>query len=420
ALPISGGGDDQPSGIYWYAMLRIALILLVTTGCVEFNASGYHAAKSRGDMSHGPVPRADFRADLVAACGAGGRTARGVQEIARAPYLQRVADRSAEILWTTASAGEQQVELSRPGSPSFAVIAGKPDPAATDQGLRRARLLSLEPQTIYCYSIRDSAGVLIAKTGFRTAPPPSIAKDEVINIAVMGDLGYRTPDQAAVLKQIVGVPLDLVLLTGDIAYPNGTLEELDYHFFPIYAQLMGHIPFVISSGNHDRHTADGDPLRKALGFDRLYYSVDWGPLHLVVIDSDDLGAEQLRWLDADLAANRLPWVIAIFHRPPYSAGYHGGDSKMRERVSPILRKHRVPLAVAGHEHNYERTKSIGGVVYLISGGGGRGTRSVGRSWFTEHSARVAHFTHITISGDTATLRAVDATGQMFDSAIITR
>ena len=40
-----------------------------------------------------------------------------------------------------------------------------------------------------------------------------------------------------------------------------------------------------------------------------WYSYDWGDVHLVALDTDAAAATQAAWLEADLAANQLPWTI---------------------------------------------------------------------------------------------------------------
>ena len=67
--------------------------------------------------------------------------------------------------------------------------------------------------------------------------------------------------------------------------------------------------------------------------DRYWWSVDFGPLHLVQLSSEhDFGSrsDQFRWLEKDLSEankeeNRLkrPWIIVTEHRPMYSSGAHG-------------------------------------------------------------------------------------------------
>jgi 3',5'-cyclic AMP phosphodiesterase CpdA len=74
---------------------------------------------------------------------------------------------------------------------------------------------------------------------------------------------------------------------------------------------------------------------------------------------------QVEWLKADLAANKLPWVVVYFHKPPYSKGSHDSDveldmKSMREHVNPIFEQYKVDLVIAGHSHVYERSYPMRG------------------------------------------------------------
>jgi hypothetical protein len=104
------------------------------------------------------------------------------------------------------------------------------------------------------------------------------------------------------------------------------------------------------------------------------------------------------------------------HKPAYSSGHHGSDHKVRAILVPVLERHGAQLLLAGHDHDYERTKAINGLVHIVTGGGGRGTRSMGRSDYTAFGNRVAHFVYVTADAEQLTLQAIDATGQLFDSA----
>ncbi|MCG8418331.1 MAG: metallophosphoesterase [Proteobacteria bacterium] len=403
---------------------RIALAALVAgLGC-DTSAAGFHRAERIGDLTAGIVPRADYRAPYVQACGPGGVTGRGISVFDRWPYVAAFTATSVEIQWTTATRDVHTLEVTDPDGRSIArVPIGADrgyDPVAA--GWRGARISGLAPYGMYCYAVRDRSGLLLQRTGFRTAPTQeqTVQNNLTLRLVAMGDLGWRTPDQAAVYRQIRSVPLDFLLLTGDIAYPNGSHEQLDRNFFAVYREMLAHVSALVASGNHDQRTRGGAPLRRSFALQRNYFSRDVGPVHFVILDSVSVGLDQAEWLDADLTANRLPWVIVALHHPPYSSGHHGHDERIKRWFEPIWRRHRVPLVLTGHEHSYERTRPIGGITYVITGGGGRGTRPVGRSDFTAHAAQVAHFVHITVAGNALTLFAVDATGRTFDSAVIYR
>jgi acid phosphatase type 7 len=141
-------------------------------------------------------------------------------------------------------------------------------------------------------------------------------------------------------------------------------------------------------------------------------------VHFVGLDTEQIGADQAAWLEADLTANRLPWTIVFAHRPPFSSGEHGGSGDFQREFVPILRKHHVDLVLSGHEHDYERFKPIDGVVYVVSGGGGRGTRPVGSGPSTAFSEAVLHFVYGEVDGNRLTLHAIDGVGREFDQAVV--
>jgi hypothetical protein len=106
------------------------------------------------------------------------------------------------------------------------------------------------------------------------------------------------------------------------------------------------------------------------------------------------------------------------HKPPFSSGRHGPNKKLRRLFVPIFEQHGVQLVLAGHDHHYERTRPIGGVTYVITGGGGKSTRSVDPGELTAHAQEVYHFVHGEVRGVALHLRAIDATGRVFDAVRI--
>ncbi len=416
----------------------LALSSLVLPDRCLINEVGHVRAERTGDLRLGPAPRGEQAARFAAACpagdGDGAPTDDGPTDggpIRRAPYLQKVGAGAAEVLWTGDRLSRPVLALRRPDAAEpteIDVPAAVNSSAPLPRGVQYvARLDRLRPATIYCYEVRDGERRLAGPFGFATAPPPGDGRP--IRLVVFGDMGWRSPDQDAVLEQIGRVEFDLALLAGDIAYPGGTLDQLERNLFAVYAPLMRSAPFFPASGNHDYLTADAAPFRQAFSLPEnggdagreRWYSFDWGDVHVVVLDSEVLGSAQTRWLEADLARTRAPWVIAMVHRAPFGSGERGPDLPTRRAFVPTLTRHRVPLVLAGHEHHYERLHMPDGATYLISGGGGRGTRRLAAG--AEHSAfaaQVAHFVYIAIEGDRLQLWAIDASGQTFDTATLAR
>ena len=401
-----------------------ALGAVLATAC-GINRQGFVDAPS-GDLAHVGVDRGRFDAPQQRACGSGGPS--GGSAFVRWPYLQKVQPDGFELLWTTEARHHFTVIVTEPDGRTITTATAVRDRNASppESALQYvAALDDLPADTLLCYQVVAEGRVWTRPTGVRTAPRDP---DASVRFVAMGDLGKRSPDQLAVARQLRDVQFDFMLLTGDIAYDKGKRVELEQYFFDVYPDILATVPAFPASGNHDYRTEDAAPFREAFslfdngaphGLDR-WYSFDWGPVHVVVLDTEIADETQVRWLDRDLSDHDRPWTIAVQHRPAYSSGHHGSDDRARELFAPVFERHGVPLVLTGHDHHYERSRPIRGVVHVVTGGGGRGTRRTGRSDFTAVSARVAHFVWLEADASTLRMVAVDATGHEFDSLLLTR
>ena len=394
--------------------------------------AGCSGASDQGNLSSGgefdgtPIGKQQFDLELRQACGAGQVTPQGEDALGRKPYLQKTTSTSTELLWTTTESDPSQVRVSLPDGTLVDELVPEVDPSASQRSFTQyvARIEGLEPNQIYCYQVLGADETWQELTGFRTAP--DAAADDTIRIVALGDLGQQTPDQFAVRDAMARVPFDFALVAGDLAYETGTLSDHENNFFDVYEGLLRSVPFFVISGNHD-YASDGAVFREvfALPEDGVpeanrerWYSFDWGSVHVVALDTEQMNSAQAAWLDADLTSNQQPWTIVLMHKPPFSSGYHGSTIVAQDLFVPVFERHQVDLVLAGHDHNYERTSAIGDVVYVVTGSGGRGTRAVGVSDFTVYSEAVAHFSYITVTPDEMRLTAVDAVGGEFDQVSI--
>jgi hypothetical protein len=281
---------------------------------------------------------------------------------------------------------------------------------------------NLSPNTVYCYRIVDQTGPLSERIGFRTAPT---ADDPApIRFLAFGDSGGGGADQRSLAEQMYTYPYSLIIHTGDLAYDAGTIGQLEDTVFKMYAPLFRHVPFFPASGNHEYGTMSGAPFRAVFALPgdngEKWYSYDWGRIHFAALDTEADYATQAKWLDGDLTATALPWKIVYLHKPPYSSGEHSSDISLRNALEPVLEKHHVQLVLAGHDHDYERITPQHGIQYIVTGGGGVGTRPVGSSSFTAFSDEVIHFVYADVRVDEMVLHAIDATGAEFDSIVVPR
>lgn len=356
-------------------------------------------------------------------CGEPVLTERGKAEIARAPYLQRPTA-ATSILYRRSVESEEldEVEITEPDGSFVQIVPTRVDPGAPDGLQRRADIEGLSPDTAYCYSLIG----LTSRVGFRTPPAPE--SDTPVRFAVFGDSGDGSSDQQAVRDALLRRNVDLVLHTGDIAYERGTFGQFERNYFQIYRTLIASVPLIPVSGNHEYNSPDAVPYREVFALPEnggpdateRWFSYDWGNVHFVGLDTERVGPEQSAWLDRDLQANAGRWTVVYLHRPPYSSGQHGGAENVAAAFVPVLRRHHVPIVFTGHDHDYERTLPIDGVTYIITGGGGKSLREVGRSDFTAVSQSVWHFVLAEVRADTLHIRAIDETGAEFDSVDITR
>jgi 3',5'-cyclic AMP phosphodiesterase CpdA len=146
-----------------------------------------------------------------------------------------------------------------------------------------------------------------------------------------------------------------VLVTGDVA-ESGAAREYE-RARELLAPLG--LPVHVLPGNHD----DADALAGALGWEGPHgYAVQVGEIRLIALDStrpgeDEgrLSGERLAWLEAELAADATPTVIAM-HHPPLLTGIDSLDelgipAEERAALGSVLAANPHALrVVAGHVH----------------------------------------------------------------------
>jgi 3',5'-cyclic AMP phosphodiesterase CpdA len=289
----------------------------------------------------------------------------------------------------------------------------------------RRSLLKAIPLALAATVISSSGGWWLAKAQSNTKGQ-SISSAHVL---VTADTGSGNAEQSANGKQMAAIhrqrPVDFVILGGDNIYPDGNLAEVDAKFTKPYALLLQDgVPFHAVLGNHDIRTGNGDPqiAYKPFGMSGRWYTVRKGPVEFFMLDTN-MNAPwqwQMPWLKKALATSTAPWKVVVGHHPIYSAGVYGDDPNSIARLTPVFALYGVQLYINGHEHNYERTKSINGTTYLITGGGGASLRPI---LANNRSIKVSSnhsFVELTITTKTLRIDAWNNKGQSIDQAVLTR
>lgn len=216
-------------------------------------------------------------------------------------------------------------------------------------------------------------------------------------VAAAGDVATCGSGQQAATAALLdalfppGMRADAGVLAvlGDNAYEAGTKQEYEVCYHPTWGRHKTRTR--PAAGNHEYATpgasgyfdyfgaAAGDPTRG-------YYSYELGAWHVVVLNSNcdavggcEAGSPQEAWLRADLTAHPNLCTLAYWHHPRFNSGaVHGNATFMRD-VWQALMDHGVELALAGHEHLYERFAPLDadgaphpqGVRSFVVGTGGR-------------------------------------------------
>ena len=243
-------------------------------------------------------------------------------------------------------------------------------------------------------------------------------KEPPTRLAVVGDVGTGDREEAetaAAMASLPGRPYDGLVLLGDNVYPAGDPARLDATVFePFSAVLDAGADLVPALGNHDVRNGNGPRQVEALRMPGRWYTWRSGPATVIVLDStrpDD--PVQRRWLEHTLATDDSTWRIVALHHPPYSAGSHGSSKSVRAAFEPLLTRYRVQLVLAGHDHDYQRSKPIHGTTYVVSGAGAK-TRPTGRASFTAVSWSRQHFVDIQIWRNRLEVQAVAQDGRVYD------
>jgi 3',5'-cyclic AMP phosphodiesterase CpdA len=395
-------------------------------------ASCYHLP-----IWHGKVTVTAMERASIAKCGTGALTPSGATRISRQPYLQSTTTTSTIVAWGSTE-GKGEVVLREPGGGvvvrAAGEYAGDPDRrearvaaqhrtgkelAADDIYVMKAELTKLEPGHLYCYQLVADGAALTEPAPLTSAAPPGV-KDAVRFVA-LGDSGTGGAAELAIAQRISAENFDLMLFLGDIAYEQGSAQQLQSNFFAVFKDFLRYVPAYTTIGNHERVTRLGRPYFEAfvLPEPERYYSFDWGDIHFVAIDTTQRDAKQLVWLDDDLSKNKLPWTIVFGHHPMYTNSLRGAQLWIRRSFANILTRHKVDLVLTGHEHQYERFR-IADVNYVISGGGGgQLTHFWGRSRALKQAA-VHHFLSFEVTASHLTMKAIDISGHEIETLKLTK
>ncbi len=374
----------------------------------------------------------------------------GPGDFIRAPYMVTVTDSSAAVRWRSSRAVQ-------PGFRFWAEDGDTLTETLPATGLDHTfEMIDLVAETNYFYQVRVQDTIWTEAVEFRTFPEPG--SREPFSFLAMGDTGTLSSGQVALASRINEEEAALIIHMGDVAYPDGTEQELTDKHFAVYGPILKRVPLYPAPGDHDMRVNWGEPYINAFtppegrpSGSPLYYSFTHDNVRFIALDSQtseehavrfgyvgDPSSDQYQWFIAQLSAARvdptIDWTVVYFHHGPYSAstgfGGHGSDLAVRQFLAPLMDGYGVPIVFTGHDHDYQRSRPIRGnevapdnegTVYVVTGGGGgrRTFRGTGADWFTAYSDQIYEYVRVEVDHYTMNLEAVDIDGNVFDSYEIT-
>lgn len=295
--------------------------------------------------------------------------------------------------------------------------------------------------------------------GWATATPgveEQFSSPDPANVLMVGDWGVDgdATEQKSVAKameafaQQHSITPDALMMLGDNFYgamPEGVnSHRFKSQFEEMYPQTAFACPAYVVLGNHDYQYAPGlkcdyqleyaakgntrftlpsnwyqftlpaaNPVLTVLALDSNAPGVPtWGPGYVTM--TDEVWAQQLEWLEAELQKPRTtPFLAVMAHHPIYSNGSCGDNPVLIRDWSPLFREYKVDLYLAGHDHDMQHLElDDHPTSFFLSGGGGASLLPlvINESKRGPYAQEVFGFSHLHCTANLMTLRHVDRTG----------
>lgn len=281
-----------------------------------------------------------------------------------------------------------------------------------------ARIDSLEPDTCYAYEVSHDGAPPACGT-FRTGPRGRASRfsftsfgDQAVPEPIGLGLGPHSPNAGYVIDAVEALDPLFNLVNGDLCYSNCTEQPVATWaaYFESISRSARFRPWMPAIGNHENETGNGShghlpyqtrfelPGNGSAAFAGSWYAFTVGSVLVISLSNDDVclqdagfssyrrdqvtgydetgadpylngysGGRQRAWLERTLAAasgcDDIDWIVVCMHQVAMSsAHFNGADLGIRRQWLPLFDAYGVDLVLAGHEHLFERTFPVRGVL----------------------------------------------------------
>lgn len=198
-------------------------------------------------------------------------------------------------------------------------------------------------------------------------PPPPTNDPQIVAVGDIvcnsNTIGTNSCHQQATSDLMMSINPNAVLTLGDNQYENGELANYNQFYDPTWGRALEKT--FPSPGNHEYGTSSAAGYFNYFGThagnsQNGYYSYDLGSWHMVSLNSNcsqvggcSTNSPQGLWLKNDLETHNNACTLVYWHHPRFSAGTHGDNTSM-DYFWQLLDANNVDVALAGHDHNYQR------------------------------------------------------------------
>jgi len=286
----------------------------------------------------------------------------------------------------------------------------------------------------YEYEIKAGEGNWLPQPSFKTAPDPG----QPFTFAFLSDT-HNKPESEGLLSKVTSMypQTSFVTISGDLVGTGQYRDDWDtlFHLAGSYFNRLAVAPAI---GNHDGIDGLGVDLYLAqfalpengpatLQPERAY-SFRYGNALFVMPDVVAPVSTQTAWIEGQLRDAKDTWKFVVFHFPPYSPGVT--EPEIVKEWVPLFDKYHVDFVLSGHVHHYVRTHPLkagqvqpspkDGTIYVVTvsvAGRDRPPRSHPLAAFMKGSA-AALGNVFTVDGNTVTMKAIDAQGNVQDEVVV--
>lgn len=412
--------------LIWIGMLALAGILVIAaviwSGFLE-DAAQENLATKTGQQTAEEVPENPLQIILSMGAGPG----------------------SLSISWKGDAAGPEALQLDGVTGEKQRFTAVRERILKSDYYRYHVELSGLTQGTEYRYTIGENAF-----SGSFHVPHES----DVTRFLYLGDVQFQeSMEEYEEWGQMVRgayrehPDLDFAVIGGDLV--NSPRELSQWEAFLEACDVFATLPLATVAGNHEGvHSNYTYQKLFALPDDaeedqsgEEFYSLDFGNVRMLMMDSSFLTEERRQsmgkdawakeeqrveaWIRSRTGSCEKPWLAAVIHHPVY--GMHDEDTvspQIRRLWAPLLETGGVRIVFSGHQHLYQRTRSIHGVVYLMGNSGQRESRFFHGNNLPEYTQQIydrgANYQIVEASARRLKMTSYNKKGLVIDETVLGR